>query len=349
MWSLQAALDGRSPSALGVGHFTVPPDVVGEVHQASSSANSDVTESWTSVRTIVVPHGITAVPRRSPIKARKHTPWNPAPERSVVVERGGTREWFTDRLFVESKQANLPAACSTSGVVHAVVLVLVLLLLASRAARTDLTPRKLMDVSLRMPAIESLLLPVTVAPATTPKIIERRVSMTTPPAPAPVRTIDARAAAPLKTPASVEAEPTTIDDAPLEVAVAGAEIGGSLDGVTGAVAGATGSGLSVEPAQPPATPGPLRVGEGIAQPRKTKHVKPVYPLPAMSARVGGNVLIEATIGADGKVHNARVVNSIAVLDQAALDAVRQWEFEPSRVNGVPVAVTMVIIVTFALL
>ena len=56
-----------------------------------------------------------------------------------------------------------------------------------------------------------------------------------------------------------------------------------------------------------------------------------------------------SIGADGKVHNARVVKSIALLDQAALDAVSQWEFEPSRHNGAAVAVTMVIIVTFALL
>jgi protein TonB len=347
MWSLQAALDGRRASILGVGHFTVPPDVV-EEHDDPPSPNGTVTESWSSIRTIVVPHGITAVPRRSPIKARKRTPWNPAPARSGV-ERGGTREWFTDRLFVESKQANLPAACSTSGIVHAVVVVLVFLLLASSAAGTDPTPRKLMDVSLRMPAMELLLLPVTVAPATNPKTIEHPVSITTPPAPTPVRTIDARAAAPLKTPSTVEAEPTAIEDAPLEVAAAGAEIGGAIDGVTGGVAGATGSGLSVEPVQPPATPGPLRVGEGIARPRKVKDVRPVYPLPAMAARVGGNVLIEATIGADGRVHNARVVNSIAVLDQAALDAVRQWEFEPSRINGVPVEVTMVIIVTFALL
>ena len=73
------------------------------------------------------------------------------------------------------------------------------------------------------------------------------------------------------------------------------------------------------------------------------------PAPAMAAKSRGSVLIEATIGVDGKVHNARVINSVAVFDQAALDAVRQWEFEPSRVNGVAVAVTMVIVVTFALL
>lgn len=342
MWSLQAALDGRSASILGVGHFTVPPDAV-DVHDTPPSANAS--EFSSTIRTIVVPHGITAVQRRSPIKARKRTPWNPAREPQGVLERGGSREWFTDRLFVESKQRNLPAACSTSAIVHVVVVILVALLLAARAARADLTPRKLMDVSLRMPPLE-LLLPAAVTLPATPKLIEHPTPAAPPrPAPAPAQTIEARAAAPLETPSTVEAEATTTDDAPLEVAVAGAEIGGATDGV----AGGTGGGRSIEAVQPPAESGPFRVGNGITAPRKIKDVKPAYPLPAMAARVGGNVLIEATIGLDGKVHNARVLHSIAALDRAALDAVRQWEFEPSRVNGVPVAVTMVIIVTFALL
>lgn len=345
MWSIQPALDGSRASMLGVGHFTVPPDVV-EVHDGRPSANRNTAESWSSIRTIVVPHGIIAVPRRSPIKARKRTPWNPVPERHDVVERGGTREWFTDRLFVESKQANLTAACSTSGIAHAVVVVLVLLLLASRAAQTEPTPRKRMDVSLQMPPTE-LLLPVTVAPPTTPKLVER-ATPAAPPRPVTEPVIQARAAAPLETPSSIEAEPTTLDDAAVATTMSGAEVGGPIDGVTGGVAGGIGSGVASEPAPAVAT-GPFRVGEGIARPRKIKDVRPAYPLPAMAARVGGNVLIEATIGADGKVHNARVVKSIAVLDKAALDAVRQWEFEPSRVNGVAVAVSMVIVVTFALL
>jgi len=340
MWSRQAALDLRSASMLGVGHFTIPPDVV----EPAPSANSDVTESWSTVRTIIVPHGITAVRRRSPITTRKRTAWHPSQEPHGVVERGGSREWFTDRLFVESKQANLPAACSTSAMVHAVVIVLVLLLLAARAARADLTPRKLMDVSLQMPSLE-LLLPVAITPPATRKVVERPLPATPPPAPMPARTIETPAAAPLETPSSIEVEPTTLDDAPLETAAAGAEV----DGVTGGVTGGTGSALPIEPAQPSAAAGPFRVGEGIARPRKIKDVKPVYPVLAMSARVGGNVLIEATIGVDGKVHNARVLQSIASLDQAALDAVRQWEFEPSRINGEPVAVMMVIVVTFALL
>ena len=169
------------------------------------------------------------------------------------------------------------------------------------------------------------------------------------PAPPPARAIETPAAAPLETPTSVEAEPPTLDAPTSEGVPTGVEVGGATDGVSGGVPGGTGSGPSVEPAQQPAATGPFRVGDGIDRPRKIKDVKPVYPQSAMRAQIAGNILIEATIGADGKVHDARVVKSIALLDQAALDAVRQWEFEPSRRNGVAVAVTMVIIVTFALL
>ena len=349
MWSLPAALDGRSACILGVGHFTVPPDVIVERRDSQPSANGDVTESSSTIRAIVVPYGITAVPRRSPIKARKRTPWRPSPEPHGVVERGGSREWFTDRLFVESEPTNVSVACSTSVMVHAVLVILGLLLVAAGAARTELSPRRVMDVSLRMPPME-LLLPIAVALPATPKLVERPLPAAPPHlAPAPARMIEAQAAAPLETPSSIEAEPTTFDAAPIEAAVAGAEAGGAIGGVTGGVAGGTGTGLSVAPQEPTAATGPFRVGDEIARPRKIRDVRPVYPQPAMSARVGGNVLIEATIGVDGKVHNARVLRSIALLDQAALDAVRQWEFEPSRLNGEAVAVTMVIIVTFALL
>jgi protein TonB len=349
MWSLHAALDARSATMLGVGHFAVPPDVSVDTPDASAPPSGGATESTSPIRTIVVPHGISAVPRRSPIRTRNRTPWRPSLESDRVVERGANREWFTDRLFVESRQAHLPAACSTSAIVHVVLLMLVLSLLAARAVRADLMPRSDMDVSLRMPPIE-LLLPIAVAPPARPKLVERPLpARAAHPAPAPARVVETPAAAPLETPSSVEAEPTTVDDAPIVAAVAGAEAGGAADGVTGGVAGGAGSGLAVERGEPPASAGPFRAGEGIARPRKIKDVRPVYPLPAMSARIGGNVLIEATIGIDGKVHDARVLKSIALLDQAALEAVRQWEFEPSRVNGEAVPVTMVIVVTFALL
>ena len=58
------------------------------------------------------------------------------------------------------------------------------------------------------------------------------------------------------------------------------------------------------------------------------------------------VTIEATIGVDGKVVDAKVINSVPMLDQAALDAVRQWEYLPSMLNGQPVPVLVTVTVKF---
>jgi TonB family protein len=91
---------------------------------------------------------------------------------------------------------------------------------------------------------------------------------------------------------------------------------------------------------------PVRVGGRIQTPNKIKDVKPVYPAIARSARVSGAVTIEATIGPDGKVADAKVVRSIPLLDQAALDAVRQWEYTPTLLNGVPVPVIVTVTINF---
>ena len=91
---------------------------------------------------------------------------------------------------------------------------------------------------------------------------------------------------------------------------------------------------------------PVRVGGRIQTPTKVKDVKPVYPAIAQSARVSGAVTIEATIGPDGKVADAKVVRSIPLLDQAALDAVRQWEYTPTLLNGVPVPVIVTVTINF---
>lgn len=91
----------------------------------------------------------------------------------------------------------------------------------------------------------------------------------------------------------------------------------------------------------------VRPGGRIMPPKKIKDVPPVYPAVAKAAHVTGAVTIEATIGADGKVVDAKVVHSIALLDQAALDAVRQWEYLPTMLNGKPVPVVVTITVNFA--
>ncbi len=92
----------------------------------------------------------------------------------------------------------------------------------------------------------------------------------------------------------------------------------------------------------------VRVGGKVKAPTKTKDVKPVYPDAAKSAKIQGVVIIEATIGADGKIIGAKVLRSVPMLDQAALDAVKQWEFSPTRLNGKPVPVKMTVTVNFKL-
>jgi protein TonB len=77
-------------------------------------------------------------------------------------------------------------------------------------------------------------------------------------------------------------------------------------------------------------------------------VKPVYPAIAQSARVQGVVILEATIGTDGRVTDVKVLRSIPLLDQAAIDAVKQWQYTPTTLNGQPVPVIMTVTVNFAL-
>ena len=101
-------------------------------------------------------------------------------------------------------------------------------------------------------------------------------------------------------------------------------------------------------AAPPWAEGAIRVGGQIRQPTKVTHVAPVYPLDAKEARVAGVVILEARIEADGRVINARVLRSIPQLDQAALDAVKQWEFTPTLLNGVPTPVVMTVTIQFSL-
>jgi protein TonB len=92
----------------------------------------------------------------------------------------------------------------------------------------------------------------------------------------------------------------------------------------------------------------VRVGGKVRPPTKTKDVAPVYPAAAKSARIAGVVIIEATIGADGKVIDTKVLRSVPMLDQAALDAVRQWEYTPTLLNGAPVPVVVTVTVNFKL-
>jgi protein TonB len=102
------------------------------------------------------------------------------------------------------------------------------------------------------------------------------------------------------------------------------------------------------PPQAPRPAGPVHVAELLVAPKKLLDVRPVYPEIARTARVEGTVILEAVLDRKGRVSQVRVVRSSMLLDQAAIDAVRQWQYTPSTLHGQPVEVLMTITITFTL-
>jgi protein TonB len=103
--------------------------------------------------------------------------------------------------------------------------------------------------------------------------------------------------------------------------------------------------ISVAPAAPK---GPVHLSSGVVAGLLLKKSAPIYPPIAVAARVEGTVVLEATISASGSIQNLRVVSGHPMLQQAALDAVRDWRYRPFLLNGRPVEVETTINVIFTL-
>ena len=117
--------------------------------------------------------------------------------------------------------------------------------------------------------------------------------------------------------------------------------GGSVGRVTGGIpGGVSDSGVQVDAS------GAVRVGGRVPPPKKIADVRPIMPEDAVRTGIRGIVVIEVTIDVDGTVKDARVLRSIPMLDVAALDAVRQWRFEPTTIDGRTVPVIMTVTVSF---
>ncbi len=107
--------------------------------------------------------------------------------------------------------------------------------------------------------------------------------------------------------------------------------------------------LGTPPAVPEPPPQlPIRLHSGIRAPQRVVNVAPVYPAIARSAHLEGVVIIEATIDEHGNVVRTDVLRSISLLDAAAVDAVRQWKFRPTLLNGIAVPIVMTVTVNFTL-
>jgi periplasmic protein TonB len=124
--------------------------------------------------------------------------------------------------------------------------------------------------------------------------------------------------------------------------VPGGQLGGSLGGVLG------GTGTSVPPPPPRAAARRIvRIGSNLKAPRQTFSVQPDYPVLAKQEHISGTVVVNAVIDEHGNVVQAHIVSGHPLLMTAALNAVLQWKYEPTLLNGTPVAIEMEVTVHFS--
>jgi periplasmic protein TonB len=93
---------------------------------------------------------------------------------------------------------------------------------------------------------------------------------------------------------------------------------------------------------------PLKLSEGVLQAQLISRIEPRYPALAVQTRQSGTVVLHAIISRDGRINALEVVSGSPFFVQAAIDAVRQWRYRPTLLNGEPVEVETTITVEFRL-
>lgn len=129
-------------------------------------------------------------------------------------------------------------------------------------------------------------------------------------------------------------------------------LGGVMGGVVGGVAGGQMGGViggvigGIPAAAPPPPAEPIRVSSGVQAARRIRYIKPVFPPIARQARISGTVRLEATISRDGSIQNLKPLSGHPLLVQSAVQAVQQWRYAPTLLNGEAVPVITLIDVVF---
>ena len=180
-------------------------------------------------------------------------------------------------------------------------------------------------------------------PPAVPRTAVPRPSTSTPRSPTPGIVV-----APAEAPTELRAEKEL--DAETDFGVNGGLAGGVAGDIVGGMAGGIVGGLlPAEPPPPPASapPAPVRIGGRLTAPKLLVQVQPTYPPLAVSAQVTGIVILEATVGADGCVQSVRVLQSNPLLEKAAVEAVKQWQYAPVMLNGVPIPFILTVTVRFS--
>jgi periplasmic protein TonB len=231
-----------------------------------------------------------------------------------------------DQLVVSSAQAsktNKPWTVAMSAIVQAVIVGILILI---PLIYTEALPKGFMNTFL-------------VAPAPPPP---------PPPPAAPVQHVvrprivtPQRMVAPTVIPKTVQ---VIKDEAPdVGVGVEGGVGGGVAGGVLGGIIG-----NAAPPPPPKPTQTRIRVGGNVQGAKLIHQVQPVYPQIAKTAHVSGTVLLHAIIAKDGTIQELQYVSGPPLLMRAAMDAVHEWRYQPTMLNGEPVEVDTTIQVVFTL-
>ncbi len=135
--------------------------------------------------------------------------------------------------------------------------------------------------------------------------------------------------------------------------VPGGVPGGTAGGVIGGIIGSVPTAAPPPPPPPPSAPKPvtpqrIRVGGNVQQAKLIRQPKPIYPPLAKQARIAGVVRLNAIIGKDGTIQNLTVASGHPLLVPAAMEAVKQWVYQPTLLNGEAVEVVTQIDVNFTL-
>ena len=136
-----------------------------------------------------------------------------------------------------------------------------------------------------------------------------------------------------------EAPPTSSFGVAGMEGLGGGSVGGTMGGIFGGQAA---------PKVKAEAPKKVNISAGVAVGMLLQKTQPVYPPIAKAARVSGTVVLQATISKTGAIENLRVVSGPAMLQQAALDAVRSWRYRPYLLNNEPVEVETTVNVIFTL-
>jgi protein TonB len=136
------------------------------------------------------------------------------------------------------------------------------------------------------------------------------------------------------------------EDAGLDLGVEGGVPGGVEGGVPGGVIGGIVTGLPQEAPPPPARV--VRVGGQIKEPKKIRHVAPTYPELAVQSHVSALVILEAEVDTRGLVRAVKVLRGHPLFDDAAIEAVKQWRYQPLLLNGEPTAFIVTVTMNFNL-